>query len=294
MTPPTFENFSPYHLSWMIYRELIPYPTTLGMLSGIEPDEITKELGEQLRQWGVVDSTDQLTPDARNLFQGLYEYDFAYWGVLLLHNERQPFQIEMDQELIDIGLGRSIPDTPRVHWQVSYSGGIITVAMRAGDNVTLNQVKTSPENLDVSLTSAILSVINPLKVWPPAQFTTVKVPFEAVEKVPAYDSAGRIFDKATSARMMKVELARNGVDHNTISRFTQLIEAEKLAETEVLCTTSRGTSSSFFTVEFVHRVGMVLSHVGSDIEGNPVIVQEGASERALASELRKLRELPRR
>ena len=89
--------------------------------------------------------------------------------------------------------------------------------------------------------------------------------------------------------MMKVELARNGVDHGTISRFTQLVEAEKLAETEVLCTTKEGASSSFFTIEFVHQVGMVLSHVRNDIEGNPMIVQEGATERSLSAELKKLR-----
>lgn len=290
MTTPTFENFGPYHLSWMIYRDLIPYPTTLGMLSGAEPEELSRELGGQLRQWGVIDSSNQLTPEARNLFRGLYEYDFAYWGALLLHNEKEPFQLEMDQELIDIGLGRAIPDTPRVYWQVSYSNGVITIAMRAGDNITINQMSTSEETLDASLATAILTVINPVDVWPAAQFTTVKIPFDALEKVPAYDASGRLYDKATSVRMIKTELAREGLPYDVISRFTQLIEAEKLAETEVLCTNrSKSSSSNFFTIEFVHRVGMVLSHTSTDINGDPVIVQEGASVRAIGNELKKLR-----
>lgn len=257
----------------------------------MEPEELSRELGKQLQKWGVIDSTSQLTPEARKLFRGLYEYDFAYWGALLLHNEKEPFQLEMDQELIDIGLGRAIPDTPRVYWQVSYSNGIITIAMRAGDNITINQMSTTNENLDNALATAILSVINPMDIWPPAQFTTIKVPFDAVEKVPAYDANGRIYDKATSVRMIKTELARNGVPHDVISRFTQLIESEKLAETEILCTSSKTnrSSSNFFTIEFVHRVGMVLSHISTDINGDPIIVQEGATLRAIGNELKKLR-----
>lgn len=287
---PTFDAFSPFHLSWMIHRNLIPFPTTLGMISGAEPEEFTEELRKQLQQWSVIDNTNQLTPDAHDLFRGLYEYDFAYWGVLLLHNEKEPFQIEMDQELIDIGIGRSISDTPRVYWQVSYSNSTITVAMRAGDNLTLNTMPADEGNLYESLARAILTVLNPNGIWPAAQFTTVKIPLEVVEKIPTHDASGKKHDKSSVVKTMKYELAKRGVAFDTSSRFVKLINAEKLADTEVLFMPKNKISTSeFFTIEFVHKVGMVLTRTGTDVEGNPVIVQEGATIGAIAEELRKLK-----
>lgn len=289
MKSPTFDNFSPSHLSWMIYRNLLPYPTTLGMLSGIDPEDLTDELRQQLQQWGVINSTDQMTPEAHDLFQGLYEYEFAYWGVLLLHNEKQPFQLEMDQDLIDIGLGKAISDTPRVYWQVSYTEGTITVAMRAGDAITLHKVPAPPETLYETLARAILSVIDPNNTWPAAQFTTIKVPFDPLEKIPSYDLEGKLYGKAATIKMMKTELAKHGVPFDTISRFTQLVDAEKLADTEVLyLPKSKHASRNFFTLEFVHRVGIVLTHTGADVEGNKIIVQEGATVKKIADELKKI------
>ena len=89
--------------------------------------------------------------------------------------------------------------------------------------------------------------------------------------------------------MMKTELAKHGVPFDTISRFTQLVDAEKLADTEVLyLPKSKHASRNFFTLEFVHRVGIVLTHTGADVEGNKIIVQEGATVKKIADELKKI------
>lgn len=286
---PMFEDFGPAHLSWLVYRDLVAYPTTLGMISGVEPEGMTNEIKQQLVQWGVITVGEELTKEAQELFRGLHSFDHAFWGALLLHNEREPFLIEMDQELIDLGLGDSIPDTPRVYWQVSYEKDVITVAMRAGDHITIHRAKTTKEHLFEGLAAAIFSVLDPHGVWPAANFSTVKVPYAAVERAPVRGSNGALLGARESARAVRSELLRWGVERDVATRFSKLAEAEKLASTEVLCVSRGGVArDGFFIIEFVYQVGMVLSRLGVDFEGEQLIVQEGATIRSVAGELRKM------
>lgn len=290
----TSAQFGPYHLSWLIRNGQMPQITVLGAVPSYEPPEFSEGIGLQLYDWHVIDEEGKITPEADELIRGLYDYDYSFWGVLLLLNEQEPFELEVDADLLRWGVGLSLIDIPRVFWQVSVRKGEVIVAMRAGDVVTINPQQPDI-NLDRTIAKGILSVLDPLHNWPASTYGKISIPLDVLTGIPTYDSMGNELTQDVQVRRVRTSLMQAGIDTDTVTKYCKLMRVENLAKTDIVFSPSPSEISlEHFDINFLHEVGMSLTYRGKDIEGRDTIVHEAANESNIARQIDHLRRGPSR
>ena len=91
------DRFNQKHLIELHRRGLLPtLPLELGPMPFADEDP---QLWEDLLRWRIVDgTTGQLYGEAKELFAGLAEYDWATWGIVLLYNQRREVEFDIPDE----------------------------------------------------------------------------------------------------------------------------------------------------------------------------------------------------
>jgi len=283
-------QFGPDHYSWLIGRNQLEMPTCLGPIAPAEPTDRTAVVEQELRQWSVIDSNGEITEQARALFEGVTHYKYSFWGTLLLINEKEPIEVELDQELIDWGVAASLVDVPRVFWQITRHAGGVTVAMRAGDSIVVTRREGSDGGMLQDCAEELLNVINPTGSWPAGKFKPVMVPMSVFESMP--QSLVRADSDASKAmRKLRQLMAQEKVPTDMIERYSKLLSVEKLAHTNVLFSPAPGKISSMrFEVEFLYEIGMVLSGYRNNFEGEESVYVAPATVSSIADQMSRIRE----
>lgn len=279
------EQFGPDHVSWLIEHSRLPVITTLGPIAFAEPHELTSDLRQDLVQWGVIDGNDTLTEQAWDLFEPLFHYSYSYWGVLLLHNEKEPIRIDMDKDLIDMGLGLSLTDTPRVFWNITKQGNTLTMAMRAGDVIVV-QKSTGTGNIERNIAAMLMSILDPNDQWPSANFPALVIPLQPLATL----EVSRGLSDKDIAHKARTRLAQAGVPPQDISLFSRLLDIEALASTEVVFSPSpTQVSSKSFIIKFLHRLGVVVQGEKFTIDGDEAVLYAPGTLENIADQLVRVR-----
>lgn len=283
-------QFGPDHYSWLIGRNQLDMPTGLGPIAPAEPSDRTAVVEQELRRWSVIDSSGQITEQARALFEGVTHYEYSFWGTLLLINEKEPIEVEIDQELIDWGVASSLVDVPRVFWQITRHAGGVTVAMRAGDSIVVTRREGVDDGSMRDCAEELFKVINPTGLWPAGKFKPVMVPMGVFESVPKSLIRGDS-DASKTMRKLRQLMAQEGVSSDMIERYSKLLSVEKLAHTNVLFSPAPGKISSMrFEVEFLFEIGMVVSGYRNNFEGEESVFVAPATVSSVADQMVRIRE----
>lgn len=134
-----YEGMTIYHLGYLQRKKLI---STEFKELGILPyyPEFESVIEDYLREKeGALTDNRELTPEASQLFNSFLSYDECFWGVLILDGYEQEIILDIDQELIDANLDVSIPSKPRVFFKACIHNGVVSLAVRSGDGVSITQ-----------------------------------------------------------------------------------------------------------------------------------------------------------
>lgn len=259
--------FSPEHLAFLVHLDLIPNIFVVGPIVDIFAFGNAQDGGqyaEDLVTWGVLTPDHDFTPAGRALFTGIYQFDSAIWGVLYLHNQKQPFSIELSEELIEWGLDKTLTDTPKVFWQISVAFGLVYILVRAGDRVSLTAVPEK-ETAAREMSKALLNVLDPEHDFSPVAGPGISFPAtEFMENEVSFEPGK---DSAKQERDLRKALKDLSVPAAWIDRYIELQKIEHLASTTInYSTTSENVSEASARISFILDKGTQIAYVKQGID----------------------------
>lgn len=287
--------FGPEHLAYLMDENIIDRTYTLGpLVQYLDENSVNRTVAE-LQHWNILDAGYALTEPGRDILSGLTSFTEAIWGVLLIHNEQQPFTLDLDEELIDYGLHLSLMDTPKVYWHISARQGKLTTAVRAGDTVSIDvtPIEHSPR---AAMADSLITAIDPERQWKPANIDTMIV---AQEIIVAAGGVGRYGEDEKQNRSADQKLRKSLIDNKmspaAADNFIALQRADHVAITDIAHSFSPDDiCAPSASISFVRDKGMVVTYPQQGLDRTVQIVQEPASVSKVTAAIERLSRLPHR
>lgn len=252
--------FGPEHYGYLVHHGLVPMPHTLGVivdaLPGSDEDDMSEfEAGlcDDMIQWGVLSSPATFTPEATALFTGIHTYDHCIWGITYLHNEKQPYTVELSEELLAWGLQYALTDTPKVFWQISLAFGLVYIVVRAGETISISAYPQGNTPTDTALAEVLLRIMDPEQQWQARSGSQMRFPAEqflAHEVNFTDETEGKRAASKLKAAMLELNVPAKWVDE-----YVELQRQERAASVSVNYSpnTSRVSNSSLQLSYIVDR-----------------------------------------
>lgn len=228
------DMFGPEHLAFLIHKGLVPQVFNMGPLVNIFAYPGYEDGGEyahQLRAWGVLTENNEFTPQGRALFTGITHYTSAVWGVIYLHNQKQPYTVDLSEELIEWGLDKTLTDVPKVFWQVSVGYGLVYTMVRAGERISIT-ARPQDESSVRELAKGIQRVIDPNNEWSPIPGPSMSFPGEQLASNEVSFAAGES-EAGNSIRALKRALREFDVPDKWVERYVDLQKKEHVASVSI-------------------------------------------------------------
>lgn len=237
--------------------ELGPAPVEL-------PEDVTAAVVEELTAAGLTHTSGALTELGQNLCEPLADYDRAYWGMLLLHNQRQPVKFEIDEKWLQY-LEHSFIDTPRIYFLIAQRGDTVTTAVRNADRIDISQ-SLAPSGFPAAAAQALLRLGDPGGQWVPSTLPTVAIPYDSLDQAPMRrpnddaDQQQRLAYQRYS-RSYTSSLRNRGLDDRSISAINRLLSWDNVASTQVLLSVgpTRATPQHSVTIDYFYNAGVAVS-----------------------------------
>ncbi|WP_336794348.1 ESX secretion-associated protein EspG [Gordonia malaquae] len=245
--------------------ELGPIPTEL-------PDDVRAVVIDHLHQAGLTDSNGAtLTELGQSLIEPLGATDEHYWGILTLHNMRQPVVFDVDDHwmyMLQESLRTAAISGPKVYFLIARSDKVLTTAIRNGNEFSLStQPLTGGRSFTERTAEFIMTLADPTgRTWPVAPITSFAVPYSALGDAPARGFNADAPAEQKNAYRRLVSSWTSGLADRlpapALSTLTRLLTADHSAAASVLYTRGpeRHTSDHSATLDFFHELGIVATH----------------------------------
>ncbi|WP_301850672.1 ESX secretion-associated protein EspG [Rhodococcus pyridinivorans] len=266
------------------------------------PDELEKVVAAQLISSGLVTDAHTLSADARTLLDPLFSYDSAYSAVLLLHNQRQPVSIEIDEQWAEyVADSVRAASTPRVYILVAASGATVTTALRAGDHIDVTQ-STATDTFENTAAQNLLALADPEKSWSPAQISAVSFPAHLLDRAPLRpptpgrsNAQAEADHKETVFRFISA-LRDSGVSSRTVAAVEKLLRLDHIAAMHVAYISGphRMLSEGSASIDYFHEAGVAVGGLQLAADGRKWKTLAPATQSEVATALRELKRLPSR
>ena len=203
--------------------------------------EITGEITDDLRRWGIITSSGELSLQAAEQVAGIVDYEWALSGIVLLYSERQPIEVDLPSEWLDRGIQYSLRDIPRVTFLIGYRQGVLTTLTLARGHlaVAIDRVMADGPTGEYRDAAAIISaLLDPSGQWGPYPMDEVAIP-AATATALAVDRDADL-DTVLESTVDTLREAEMGTP--TVRALHDLLSAENVASTEIVLTrrTSQG------------------------------------------------------
>lgn len=257
------QGFTAWHLAWLNNNDLLPNSITeLGPM--VDMPEAEEAIIEYLTSTeGVLEDRHELTESGKQLLNPLADYQRAWWGVILLHGQRQSFKIDIDDQLAEWGLQYSINDIPRVFFLITLSnnGKTLTTAVRFGDEMSIAQRATTHATLNRDVAYEIMKISDPSDQWKIPSFGSFIFPQRALREA----GYRNLPDDESSRRSEKKKLERvlidNGAQEKSVKTYLSILSQKCLATADVLLSTnSNNATFQAVSLGFYEDYGKVLMH----------------------------------
>ncbi|AOS94964.1 hypothetical protein AN480_28390 (plasmid) [Mycobacterium intracellulare subsp. chimaera] len=204
------------------------------------------QLWEDLIRWRIVDgATETLNPEAKKLFDGLINYEWAVWGIVLLYNERRRVVADLPAEFFRFGVQHAVRDIPRVTFLIGVLNQRVTTAVLANGELDISSDPAEgprPADIQRQIAKILLTVLDPGQKWAPYPMTRVSIP--------APDSGGRKLsalrngDPKERKKILSTTTAglkKAGVTAQTSEVIAELLSQDNPASAQITVTRKTGT-----------------------------------------------------
>lgn len=297
------------HLWHLVYLGTITgtHISELGPAPVEVPDEIAGTVVEHLTAIGILDESDPtaLTAHGTALLAPLTQYAEAFAGLLLLHNQRQPVRLDIDDNWREY-LAETFSDTPRVHILVTRAGADTTVAVRSGDDIDIHTA-TRADKFASTAARALRSVTDPDGTWQPVKLPLVRVPqkviIQALTADPAMLARGPAADSddpdearehSENVGKFTTMLADGGMSADTQRTVGKLMRFDHVAAAHIthISGVAGDMTGSAVTVDFFHDEGVTVSEQFVAPDGQTWKQIRPATPDAVSEALAALRKSP--
>jgi len=213
----------------------------------------------------------ELTDLGDSLLRPLVSYDEAYWGMFLLHNERQPLTLQVPDEWLDFmkeSLATAAMSSPRTYILIARSGSVVTAAVRHQDRIDITQF-TAPRGLPIAAADYVLALGDPQGVWKPLSIAPISLPVAALNKhqppprPPATDAADRDHAQYRRYTYKFVQDLRSSVhlDPRAAATLTRLLTLDHVASAQFMYSAGpqRLTPAQSVSIDYFHDAGVAVS-----------------------------------
>nr|WP_296774778.1 hypothetical protein [Rhodococcus sp. (in: high G+C Gram-positive bacteria)] len=285
-------------------NSLLPAPILeLGPAPVDLPDDVRSVAIDHLLEAGLVDTGGtRLTPLAESLLGPLNAYSEAYWGMTLLHNQRQPVRFEVDDRWAEHLKETFVhADTPRVYFLCAYRDGVATFAVRNHDSVEITQSSVTADGFAAATGRLLLNLGDPQSQWRPLRTPVMSIPYDTLASAPprrpeADGSAHEhgMHRRGTAQYIATLRSDRRELDSRSLAALSKLLSYDHVASTQVLY--SRGprqlTPDHGASIDYFHGQGVAVSHPRRVADGSYWKVIQSATVEAVGQALDVLAGLP--
>lgn len=230
---------------------------------------------------------DTLTDDAHQLIDPLIHYNESWWGISLLYSLKQDVRLHLDDELASYNLGYAITSIPRVYYLLTRSGNKLTTAVRADDDLIIQQ---TPIGSDVNniVATTLMSVLDPEHNWEPARMSTLRLPHTALRAIGNKPLSGEKQERERQIAGIKKAFADLELSPELADQYVDILSGEMSARAEVLHSSDNShVSRDALSLGFYVDRGVVV--MSPERRGRTVwVTMEGGSMGAVAGGLGRL------
>ncbi|TQC47031.1 hypothetical protein EEB14_22945 [Rhodococcus sp. WS4] len=291
-------TISTMHMAYL--AGLLPSPVfELGPAAVQVPPGFEDTVIEQLTATGFITGPDTLSDGAKALLEPLTAYEEAYTGVILLHNERQPVQLDIDDQWMEF-LKNSLTDLPRVYFLVARSGNVLSVAVRAGEQIDLSQRTIPGGPFAPVAATVILDIGDPQHEWKPLKIAPVMILQALVEKAPVRRPNSDVDEPAVTkgyraqADRFIAAVRGEGLSPSTATTLRTLLTYDHVAQTHVVHSNGprKLLSEGAATIDYFHDRGVSVSGVRKTADGGMWKSIMPATAKNVADALHELTRIP--
>ncbi|WP_128646303.1 ESX secretion-associated protein EspG [Rhodococcus sp. BS-15] len=285
-------------------NSLLPAPILeLGPAPVDLPDDVRSVAVEHLLESGLVDTGGtRLTPLGESLLGPLTAYTEAYWGMTLLHNQRQPVRFEVDDRWAEHLRETFVhADTPRVYFVCAYRDGVATFAVRNHDSVEITQSSVTGEGFAAATAKLLLTLGDPQSQWRPLRTPVMSIPYDTLASAPPRrpeaDSSAHeqgMYRRGTAQYIATLRSDQRGLDSRSLTALSKLLSYDHVASTQVLYSSGpqQLTPEHGATIDYFHAQGVAVSHPRHVGDGTYWKVIQSATVDAVGQALDALAALP--
>lgn len=250
--------------------------------------EISGEISDDLRRWGIITPTGDLSPQAAEQIAGIVDYEWALSGIVLLYSERQPIEVDLPSEFLDHGFQYSLRDIPRVTFLIGYRQGVLTTLTLARGHlaVAIDRVMADGPTGEYRDAAAIITaLLDPSGRWEPYPMEEVAIPAATATALATDRDAD--LDTVLESTVTTLREAEMGAPAQRA--LHELLSADNVASAEIVLTrrTPQGkrrakeTSAGVMFFDGDKGRGCVVSYPNRPFDGAKWITYESATPAAL-------------
>ncbi|WP_071289602.1 ESX secretion-associated protein EspG [Mycolicibacterium llatzerense] len=293
------DRFNQKHLIELHRRGLLPtLPLELGPMPFADEGP---QIWEDLLRWRIVDGvTGQLCEEAKELFAGLVEYDWATWGIVLLYNQRKEVEFDIPDEFARYGLQYAVRDIPRVTFLIGVRNEHITTAVLTNGRLQIGRdpfVRNREDDVDRQIGSILLRILDPEQRWAPYPMpkVTIPAPHSGAAALSSYRTSDA--DERREGRAaVSAGLADRGISQSSRRVIDELLSQDNVANAQITLTrrTAVGKKTSkengggimFFGGA---KTGVVSSYPVKSADNNPWVTYEPGTPESVGNAIAALR-----